>query len=250
MTRSSVRIWGGGGRVLALREVHAAYGRVEVLKGISLEVPAGSIVALLGANGAGKTTTLRAITGLLPVTAGSVVFHGSPIAGQRPDQIVRRGISMVPEGRELFLEMTVEENLEMGAFTRRDWAAIRAGVQTVYQLFPLLAERRWQMAGTLSGGEQQMLAIARALMARPRLLLLDEPSLGLAPAIVDEIFDTIGRINREGTSILLVEQNVEMALEAANYGYVLETGRVVLSGPSGELLASVKVQESYLGREL
>jgi branched-chain amino acid transport system ATP-binding protein len=234
--------------VLVLKDVRASYGRVEVLKGISIEVPDGSIIALLGANGAGKTTTLRVITGLLPMARGILVFEGKSIVGLRSDRIVRRGISMVPENRELFLEMTVEENLEMGAFTRRDGPGIREDFARAFHIFPRLQERRRQIAGTLSGGEQQMLAIARALMARPRLLLLDEPSLGLAPALVAEIFDIIEGIHREGTSILLVEQNAQMALFSADHGYVLETGRISLSGTARELAANGSVQESYLGR--
>jgi branched-chain amino acid transport system ATP-binding protein len=235
--------------VLTLDDVHARYGRIEVLKGVSLEVPRGAIVAVLGANGAGKTTMLRVIAGLLPARGGRVAFDNAPLTGLRPDRIVRRGISMVPETRELFLEMTVEENLEMGAFTRRDRAGVHADFDTAFQLFPRLAERRSQPAGTLSGGEQQMVAIARALMARPRLLLLDEPSLGLAPAIVDEIFDRIEQINREGMSVLLVEQNARMALDVAEHGYVIETGRVVLQGSARELAADPVVQASYLGRD-
>ncbi len=235
--------------MLTLDDVHARYGRIEVLKGVSLEVPKGAIVAVLGANGAGKTTMLRVIAGLLPARAGRVVFDDAPLTGLRPDRIVRRGISMVPETRELFLEMTVEENLEMGAFTRRDRAGVQADFDTAFQLFPRLAERRSQPAGTLSGGEQQMVAIARALMARPRLLLLDEPSLGLAPAIVDEIFDRIEQINREGMSVLLVEQNARMALDVAAHGYVIETGRVVLQGSARQLAADPIVQASYLGRD-
>lgn len=234
--------------MLVLKDVRASYGRVEVLKGISIEVPDGSIIALLGANGAGKTTTLRVITGLLPMARGILVFEGKSIVGLRSDRIVRRGISMVPENRELFLEMTVEENLEMGAFTRRDGPGIREDFARAFHIFPRLQERRRQIAGTLSGGEQQMLAIARALMARPRLLLLDEPSLGLAPALVAEIFDIIEGIHREGTSILLVEQNAQMALFSADHGYVLETGRISLSGTARELAANGSVQESYLGR--
>jgi branched-chain amino acid transport system ATP-binding protein len=234
--------------VLALEDVRAGYGRIEVLKGVSLGVPKGVVVTLLGANGAGKTTTLRAIMGLVSLTAGSIVLDDTPIGGLRPDRIVRRGISMVPEGRELFMEMTVEENLEMGAFTRRD-AGVREDFDTIFGLFPRLGERRRQLAGTLSGGEQQMLAIARALMARPRLLLLDEPSLGLAPTVVDEIFDRIEAIAREGMSILLVEQNARMALDIADYGYVLQTGQVALRGSARELAADATVQESYLGRD-
>ncbi len=235
--------------MLALREVRAGYGRREVLKGVSLEVPAGAVVALLGANGAGKSTTLRVITGLVAASAGSVTFGGAEITRLRPDRIVRRGIALVPEGRELFLEMTVEENLEMGAFARRDPTGTREDLANAFRLFPRLGERRRQVAGTLSGGEQQMLAVARALMARPRLLLLDEPSLGLAPAVVDEIFDRIETINREGVSVLLVEQNAHLALAIADYGYVLETGRVVLHGSACEVAADAAVRESYLGRD-
>ncbi len=234
--------------MLAVSDVHAAYGRVPVLKGVTLQVPEGSVVALLGANGAGKTTTLRVISGLLRPTAGQVTFRGEPIAGLRTDRIVRRGLAMVPEARELFLEMTVDENLEMGGFSRRD-RDLQADVEAVFRLFPRLRERRQQRAGTLSGGEQQMLAIGRALVARPRLLLLDEPSLGLAPAVVDEIFERIEAIKREGTTILLVEQNARMALDVADHGYVMETGRVVLSGTAGELVDSALVQETYLGRD-
>jgi branched-chain amino acid transport system ATP-binding protein len=232
--------------VLAVRDLRAGYGRIAVLDGVSLDVPEGAIVALLGANGAGKTTTLRVITGLLPALAGTVTFQGGRLTGLRADRIVRRGVSMVPEARELFLEMTVQENLELGAFTRRDGAVARDH-EMVFELFPRLRERRQQVAGTLSGGEQQMLAIARALMARPRLLLLDEPSLGLAPAVVDEIFDRIEAINRDGTTILLVEQNAQMALDIAHHGYVLETGKVVLAGRAAELAGNAMVQESYLG---
>jgi branched-chain amino acid transport system ATP-binding protein len=235
--------------VLALDGIRAGYGRGEVLKGVSLAVPNGSIVALLGANGAGKSTTLRVIAGLLAPTAGTVVFEDAPIARLRADRIVRRGISLVPESRELFLEMTVDENLEMGAYARRDVGGIRQDLAMTFSLFPRLAERRSQVAGTLSGGEQQMLAIARALMARPRLLLLDEPSLGLAPTIVDEIFERIETINREGMSVLLVEQNARLALDIAEHGYILETGRVMLSGPARDLAADAMVQESYLGRD-
>jgi branched-chain amino acid transport system ATP-binding protein len=241
-----VPTWGSA--VLAVSDIYAGYGRVEVLKGVSLQVPKGSVVALLGANGAGKSTTLRVISGLLRPTAGQVTFEGEPIAGLRPDKIVRRGLGMVPEARELFLEMTVEENLEMGGFSRRD-GGLQADIEAVFQMFPRLRERRQQRAGTLSGGEQQMLAISRALVARPRLLLLDEPSLGLAPAVVDEIFERIETINREGTTILLVEQNARMALDVADRGYVMETGRVVLSGTAPDLADNALVQESYLGRD-
>jgi branched-chain amino acid transport system ATP-binding protein len=234
--------------VLDVRDVRAGYGRLEVLRGLSLEVPEGRVVTMLGANGAGKTTALRVIAGLLRPTAGRVTFQGRPITGLRPDRIVRRGVALVPETRELFLQMTVDENLELGAFTRRD-GRVRDDVEAVFALFPRLRERRRQRAGTLSGGEQQMLAIARAWLARPRLLLLDEPSLGLAPALVDEIFERIDRIRREGTTVLLVEQNARLALEVADWGYVLETGRVVLSGNARDLADDRLVRESYLGRD-
>jgi branched-chain amino acid transport system ATP-binding protein len=233
--------------VLDVRDVRAGYGRLEVLRGLSLEVPEGRIVALLGANGAGKTTALRVIAGLLRPTAGRVTFQGQSIAGLRPDRIVRRGLALVPQTRELFLQMTVDENLELGAFSRRD-GRVGDDVETVFALFPRLRERRRQRAGTLSGGEQQMLAIARAWLTRPRLLLLDEPSLGLAPALVDEIFERIDRIRREGTTVLLVEQNARMALEVADWGYVLEIGRVVLSGSARDLADERLVRESYFGR--
>ncbi len=234
--------------MLDVRDVRAGYGRLEVLRGLSLEVPEGRVVTMLGANGAGKTTALRVIAGLLRPTAGRVTFQGRPITGLRPDRIVRRGVALVPETRELFLQMTVDENLELGAFTRRD-GRVRDDVEAVFALFPRLRERRRQRAGTLSGGEQQMLAIARAWLARPRLLLLDEPSLGLAPALVDEIFERIDRIRREGTTVLLVEQNARLALEVADWGYVLETGRVVLSGNARDLADDRLVRESYLGRD-
>ncbi len=233
--------------MLVLKNVKARYGRIEVLKEVSMEVPQGSIVTLLGANGAGKTTTLRAVAGLVQITSGEVRLGERSLVGRRPDKIVRLGISMVPEGRQLFLEMTVEENLEMGAFIRRDRSALLEDLDWVFHLFPRLRERKRQIAGTLSGGEQQMLAIGRALMTRPSLMLLDEPSLGLAPALVDGIFDTIVSINKEGTSILLVEQNAQIALDTADYAYVLETGKISLHGPARELAANKAVQESYLG---
>jgi branched-chain amino acid transport system ATP-binding protein len=231
--------------VLALRDVHASYGKVSVLHGIALAVPAGATVALLGANGAGKTTALRAITGLLPAH-GEIVFEGRAIAGARPDRIVRLGISMVPESRELFLTMTVEENLRLGAFTRRDRLTVARDMEQGYSLFPRLRERRNQVAGTLSGGEQQMLTISRALMARPKLLLLDEPSLGLAPRLVDEIFETIARIRRTGIGILLVEQNAAMALEISDRGYVMEAGEIRLQGSAAMLQSDPGVQQAYL----
>ncbi|MGH9186425.1 MAG: ABC transporter ATP-binding protein [Acidimicrobiales bacterium] len=238
--------------MLALRNVEVVYNDVIlVLRGVSLEVPAGGVVALLGANGAGKTTTLRAITNLLVVhdaetTKGSVVFQGERIDGLDPAAIVRRGISQVMEGRRVFAELTVDENLRAGAYTQRG-PAVRTSYERVMELFPLLASRRRQVAGYLSGGEQQMLAIGRALMQSPRLLLLDEPSLGLAPLVVQQIRDIIAGINAQGTSVLLVEQNATMALSIAAHGYVLENGRVVKDGPGADLLADKDIQEFYLG---
>ena len=233
--------------MLVLRDVHAHYGRVEVLHGISLEVPPGAIVTLLGANGAGKTTTLKVISGLLRSASGTITYDGEALGRLRPDRVVRRGIALVPEQRELFAEMTVRDNLVLGAFARHDRDAIRQDFESVLALFPRLRERLRQSVRTLSGGEQQMVAIARGLMTRPRLLLLDEPSLGLAPRLVEEIFETIVRINKDGTSILLVEQNANIALEVAQYGYVIETGEMRLEGPAQELRQDPAIQESYLG---
>ncbi len=233
--------------MLRLEGVSAAYGRIQALRDVSLEVPAGSIVALLGANGAGKTTTLRVISGLLRPTAGAVYFEGRRIDRLPAEAIVRLGVAHVPEGRQVFAELTVGENLTLGAYARRDRRNIPADLERVFALFPVLRERRKQLAGTLSGGEQQMLAIGRALMARPRLLLLDEPSLGLAPMVVREIFRTIRQINAEGTTILLVEQDASRALQVARTAYVLQTGQVVLSGPAAELRQNEAVRRSYLG---
>jgi branched-chain amino acid transport system ATP-binding protein len=231
--------------VLALRDIRASYGKVAVLHGIDLDVAAGSIVALLGANGAGKTTTLKVIAGLLP-GSGRIRFEGRPLDGQRPDRVVRLGISLVPETRELFLEMTVAENLRLGAFARADRRTIGDDLELNFALFPRLRERYRQIAGTLSGGEQQMLTIARALMARPKLLLLDEPSLGLAPNLVEEIFATVARIRRAGLGILLVEQNARMALAIADTGYVLEAGEIRLHGRASDLESNPEVQRAYL----
>jgi branched-chain amino acid transport system ATP-binding protein len=241
------------GPILAVRNVEVVYQDVVlVLRGVSLAVPRGEIVALLGANGAGKTTLLRAITGLLGVhrgriTKGAVELDGERIDGRDPAAIVRRGVAQVMEGRRIFAELTVDENLRAGAYTRRSRAEIRESYERVVDLFPRLGERRRSTAGYLSGGEQQMLAIGRALMADPRLLLLDEPSLGLAPRLVEAIRDTIVELNRQGTSVLLVEQNAAMALAIATHGYVMETGRVVKDGPAAELLADQDIQEFYLG---
>ena len=233
--------------VLELRDVHTYYGAIHALKGISLQVYEGEIVTLLGSNGAGKSTTLRSINGLNRPRQGSIHFEGRDITSIAAHSIVKRGIAQSPEGRRLFPRMTVTENLEMGAFQRNDRAAIKADMDHVFELFPRLQERRDQKAGTMSGGEQQMCAIGRALMARPKLLLLDEPSLGLAPIFVERIFDIISQINKEGTSILLVEQNALMALDNAHRGYVLETGRIVLADSAEALKTNEQVRKTYLG---
>jgi branched-chain amino acid transport system ATP-binding protein len=233
--------------ILELTDVHTYYGSIQALRGISLTVNEGEIVTLLGANGAGKSTTLRSINGLNRPRQGSIRFQGRDITSVPAHQIVKRGIAQSPEGRRLFPRMTVTENLEMGAFQRTDRAAIKDDMEHVFQLFPRLQERRSQKAGTLSGGEQQMCAIGRALMARPKLLLLDEPSLGLAPIFVERIFEIIKQINQEGTSILLVEQNALMALDAADRGYVLETGTIVLADKAEALKTNEQVRKTYLG---
>jgi branched-chain amino acid transport system ATP-binding protein len=235
--------------MLQLDDVHAYYGHIAALKGVSLEVQAGEIVTLIGANGAGKSTTLRSISGLLRPRQGTIVFDGARIDGLPAHEIAARRLVQAPEGRRLFNRMTVLENLEMGAFTRRDREALGEDLGRVYALFPRLQERSQQQAGTLSGGEQQMLAIGRALMARPRLLLLDEPSLGLAPLLVETIFQTLVEINRQGVTVLLVEQNAHMALAVAHRGYVLETGRVILADTAERLRADESVQRAYLGIE-
>jgi branched-chain amino acid transport system ATP-binding protein len=223
------------------------YGRIEALHGISLQVDQGEVVALIGANGAGKSTTMRAISGLRPVAAGTIRFDGQDITNLRADLRVIRGICQAPEGRGIFPGMTVLDNLDMGAYTRRDSAGIAADLERVFGLFPRLAERSKQMGGTLSGGEQQMLAVGRALMSRPKLLLLDEPSMGLAPMVIQQIFDIITEINQQGTTVLLVEQNAQQALSRAHRGYVLETGRIVKEGTGQDLLHDPAVKEAYLG---
>jgi len=234
--------------MLELRDVITGYGNIMALKGVSLRVAPGEIVTLIGANGAGKTTTLMSISGIVPPKAGEIYFTGKVIHGLPPEEIVALGIAHVPEGRRIFPRMTVMENLLMGAFLRRDKRELKKDLSYIYELFPLLAERRYQLAGTLSGGEQQMLAISRALMARPRLLLLDEPSLGLAPLYVRLIFQIIQKINEEQkTPILLVEQNAHMALKVAHRGYVMENGRIVLEGKAAELAAREEVKKAYLG---
>jgi branched-chain amino acid transport system ATP-binding protein len=233
--------------LLEIKDLTLLYGRIQALHGISLAVNEGEVVALIGANGAGKTTTMRAISGLRPVAKGSIVFDGTDVTRMRADLRVVRGIGQAPEGRGVFPGMTVLENLEMGAYTRRDRAGIAEDLKMVMDLFPRLAERRKQAGGTLSGGEQQMLAVGRALMARPRLLLLDEPSMGLAPMLIQQIFEIITRINEQGTTILLVEQNAQQALSRAHRGYVLETGRIVKEGTGQDLLHDPAVKEAYLG---
>ena len=237
----------GGQPLLELEDVHVFYGAIHALKGVSLRVDPGQIVTLIGANGAGKSTTLRTISGLLRPRRGSMTFAGKDILRASSQRIVRLGVAQAPEGRQLFSRMTVLENLEMGAFQRRDRDEVAADLEHVYELFPRLAERRAQKAGTLSGGEQQMCAIGRALLARPRLLMLDEPSMGLSPNLVDRIFEVIADINQQGTTVLLVEQNAARALEIADHGYVLETGRVTLADDAKALRSNERVRASYLG---
>ena len=235
------------GTMLKISDINVYYDAIHAIKGISLEVNEGEIVTLIGANGAGKSTTLRTISGLLKPKTGSISFLGQEIAGMPAHQIVKEGISQVPEGRRIFAEMSVLENLELGAFIRQDKDGIQQDMEMVFQRFPRLEERKDQLAGTLSGGEQQMLAMGRALMSRPKLLLLDEPSMGLAPLLIREIFSIIQDINRAGTTVLLVEQNANMALSIANRAYVLETGRITLSGDAKKLAASEDVRKAYLG---
>ena len=235
------------GTILELADVHTYYGSIHALKGVSLDVREGEIVTLIGANGAGKTTTLRSIMQINKARSGRIVFEGRDITSTPPHQIVKRGIAQSPEGRRLFPRMTVTENLEMGAFQRTDRGGIREDMDRVFTLFPRLAERRTQKAGTMSGGEQQMCAIGRALMARPRLLLLDEPSMGLAPVLVERIFETVVEVNKQGTTILLVEQNALMALEVASRGYVLETGTIALADTAANLRENEQVRKTYLG---
>jgi branched-chain amino acid transport system ATP-binding protein len=233
--------------LLEVKDLNVSYGAIRALHGVSFHVDEGEVVTLIGANGAGKSTTLRAISGLLPVDGGEVSYSGENITGLEASRIVRKGLVHVPEGRRIFAPLTVRENLEMGAFTRRDKVEIQETMEYVFRLFPRLKERLEQTGGTLSGGEQQMLAVGRALMAKPRLLLMDEPSMGLAPILVEEIFDIIGEISQEGVTILLVEQNAHMALSVANRGYVLETGAVEVFGSSQELAENPRVRAAYLG---
>ena len=232
--------------ILEVKNLHVSYGGIQAVKDISFEVPKGEVVTLIGANGAGKSSTLRSIVGLVKPAAGSITFDGAELAGLTPDQIVSKGITLVPEGRRVFPDLTVLENLKIGAYMRKD--NLTDDLNWVYDLFPRLKERSWQLAGTLSGGEQQMLAIGRALMSRPNLIMMDEPSLGLAPIIVQGVFDIIREINKQGVTILLVEQNANMALKAANWGYVMETGRITMSDTGASLLANEDVKAAYLGK--
>ncbi|MGP6140677.1 ABC transporter ATP-binding protein [Jeotgalibaca sp. A127] len=232
--------------MLQLTNIKAGYGNIQALKDISLNVPEGKIVSLIGANGAGKTTTMRSITGTLKATSGDILFDGQSIKGLAPHQIVKRGISLVPEGRQILQGMTVLENLEMGAYQRRD-GEVQDDLEKIFQQFPILKERMSQLGGTLSGGQQQMLAIGRAIMARPKLLLLDEPSMGLAPLVVQEIFEVIQKVAKTGTTIMLVEQNAKKALSIADYAYVMETGQIVLEGPANEVANDPRVLDAYLG---
>jgi branched-chain amino acid transport system ATP-binding protein len=234
--------------MLKLNNVQTFYGNIQALKGISVEISAGEIITLIGANGAGKTTALMSISGIVPPRSGEILFLGQPIHQMRPNKIVSLGISQVPEGRRIFPYLSVTENLDMGAFLRTDKEEVKRDLEYIFELFPILAERRYQAGGTLSGGEQQMLAISRALMARPRLLLMDEPSLGLAPLIVRQIFEIIKKINSEAnTTIFLVEQNANLALKVAHRGYVMENGRIIISDAAHNLLANEEVKKAYLG---
>jgi len=233
--------------MLSIQNLTTSYGQIKAIRGISLEVPEGKIVSLIGANGAGKTTTMRTIAGQLKPQSGNIVFCGQRIDGARPHQIVKKGLALVPEGRAILGKMTVLENLEMGAFQRNDTQGIKDDMEKMMGWFPILRERLSQLGGTMSGGQQQMLAIARALMSRPKLLLLDEPSMGLAPIVVADIFKVIKQINAEGTTILIVEQNVKQALKIADYGYVLEAGKIVLDDTAESLLNDERVKEAYLG---
>jgi branched-chain amino acid transport system ATP-binding protein len=235
--------------MLKIDELCVSYGGIEAVKGITLEVPERKIVTLIGANGAGKSTTLRSIVGLVPVKSGRIHLQGEDITSMSPDRIVSKGITLVPEGRRVFPDLTVLENLKVGAYLRNDKTGIEKDIEWVYELFPRLQERSWQAAGTLSGGEQQMLAVGRALMSRPKVMMLDEPSLGLAPLVVQDIFSIIREINHQGVTILLVEQNANMALKIADLAYVLETGRITMSGSGAELLANEKIREAYLGKK-
>ncbi len=234
--------------LLEVKDLKVSFGGIEALKGISFKVDEGAIVTLIGANGAGKSTTLRAISGLVHPSAGAITYAGEPITNMDTQKIVEKGIALVPEGRRVFPNLTVLENLRIGAYMRSDKAGIDSDIEHVYHLFPRLKERHWQLAGTLSGGEQQMLAVGRGLMSKPKILMMDEPSLGLAPMVVRDIFSIIRTLNKEGITILLIEQNANAALRAAKTGYVLETGRITLTGTGEELLENKQVREAYLGK--
>ncbi|HIU34926.1 MAG TPA: ABC transporter ATP-binding protein [Candidatus Pullichristensenella excrementigallinarum] len=234
--------------LLKVTDLKVSYGGIEALRGISFEVEQGDIVTLIGANGAGKSTTLRSISGIVPIKAGKIEFNGEDITGKDPQKIVSRGIALVPEGRRVFPNLTVAENLKIGAYLRKDDAGIRKDMEHVYEVFPRLKERSWQMAGTLSGGEQQMLAVGRAMMTRPKLMMMDEPSLGLAPLVVRDIFHIIRQLSKEGITILLIEQNANAALKCAKYGYVLETGKITMQGEGASLLEDPRVRDAYLGQ--
>jgi branched-chain amino acid transport system ATP-binding protein len=233
--------------LLRVTDLRVSYGGIQAVKGVSFEVMEGELVSLIGANGAGKTTTLKAVTGTLPAAGGEIEFMGRAIRGQGPWELVTQGLVMVPEGRGVFSRMTITENLQMGAFVRNDKPAIDADIERVFGIFPRLKERRNQLAGTMSGGEQQMLALGRALMARPKVLLMDEPSMGLSPIMVDKIFEVVNDIHQQGTTVLLVEQNASRALQLASRGYVMDSGEVTMQGPAAELLADPKVRAAYLG---
>ena len=235
--------------MLEIKDLHVSYGGIQALRGVSLNVPDGKIVTLIGANGAGKSTLMRTISGLVKAQSGSILWNGQELLGKPIDQIVSSGIAMSPDGRRVFADLTVLENLKIGAYLRKDKAETEKDLEWVYSLFPRLKERSWQSAGTLSGGEQQMLAVGRALMSKPKLLMLDEPSLGLAPIVVREIFDIIRTVNQQGITVLLNEQNANMALKVADYAYVLETGTLTLSGTGAELLTNEQVKAAYLGKK-
>ena len=235
--------------MLKINDLHVSYGGITALRGIDLEVPDGKIVTLIGANGAGKSTTLRTISGLVKAESGSITYQDQELIGKPINKILEVGIALIPEGRRVFADLTVLENLKIGAYLRRDKSEIEKDIKWIYELFPRLEERNWQLAGTLSGGEQQMLAVGRGLMSRPKVMMLDEPSLGLAPLVVQDIFSIIQEINRQGVTILLVEQNANMALKIADWAYVLETGRITRSGTGAELLADDSIKEAYLGKK-
>ena len=232
--------------MLKIQNLHVSYGGIQAVRDVSFEVPEGKIVTLIGANGAGKSTTLRSIIGLVPATGGSILYKGEELRGKTTAEIVAKGVTLVPEGRRVFPDLTVEENLRIGAYLRKD--DLKSDLEWVYSLFPRLKERHWQAAGTLSGGEQQMLAVGRALMSRPKRVMMDEPSLGLAPIVVQQIFAIIRKINEEGVTVLLIEQNANMALHAADIGYVMETGSITRSGDGKTLLEDKSIQEAYLGK--